>query len=158
MASKRVSATNKGPAVEGRWSVVEPDSAGQAKRDRYFQTKMAEERNANVGLGGTQEELKLSTSSLSDTELIDKYLANPKTQGPARGVMAELKRIDPSGVRQCSTAVEQRCNALGWCRGAARGGGRSSHIRADLGPIRLPSVRSHAGLGVNWLPHLPLVT
>ena len=114
MASKRVSATNKGPAVEGRWSVLEPDSAGQAERDRYFQTKMAEERNANAGLGGTQTELNLATSSLSDTELIDKYLANPKMKGPARGVMAELKRIDPSGVRQCSMAVEQRCSALGW--------------------------------------------
>ena len=38
----------------------------------------------------------------------------PHPSGPRHGVMAELRRIDPSGQRQVSTSTEARCQALGW--------------------------------------------
>ena len=128
MASKRVSARNKGPAIEGRWSVEEPDSAGQAERDRYFQEKMADERTStvNAAAGLVLGDTNANAPTLSDTELIDKFLANPKSRGAARGVMAELKRIDPSGLRQTSVALEERCAALGW---------RLEHLGVTIGTV-----------------------
>jgi len=128
MASKRVSARNKGPAIEGRWSVEEPDSAGQAERDRYFQEKMADERTStvNAAAGLVLGDTNANAPTLSDTELIDKFLANPKSRGAARGVMAELKRIDPSGLRQTSVALEERCAALGW---------RLEHMGVTIGTV-----------------------
>ena len=70
---------------------------------------------------------------LSGAEVMRQYLADPKSQGPARGIMAELLRIDPSGLRQTSAAVDARCGALGW---------ELEHLAPTIGTvIRGPDLR-----------------
>jgi hypothetical protein len=74
-------------------------------------------------------------SALSDTEVMRKFLEDPKAAGPARGVMAELTRIDHSGQRQASAAVEARCAALGWSL---------EHLGVTIGTvIHGPDLRAH---------------
>jgi alpha-ketoglutarate-dependent taurine dioxygenase len=69
-------------------------------QDFYFQKKMHLERTA--------------FAAAKTTPATRPTAAPRRPSGPRQGVMAELRRIDPSGQRQVSRATEARCTALGW--------------------------------------------
>ena len=69
--------------------------AEQAARDLRWQRRLHEERLAR-GVSAEDEA---------------NYIGHP--EGPAAGVAAELRRIHPSGRRQISPSVEDRCRARG---------------------------------------------
>ena len=113
----RTTPSNPGPAIDGR-PAEEGDSAEQAERDLYWQLKMLEER----------KEAAAQRAERAAKEA-DRAAPPPKKRipfGPAAGVAAELKRIDPSGMRQISVGLEARCDALGW---------RLEHLGATIGTV-----------------------
>jgi hypothetical protein len=94
--SWRTTASRPEPATEGREDAEDGDMAEQAARDLHWQQRLHAERLAN-GISAEDEA---------------NYIGRP--EGPAAGVAAELRRIDPSGRRQVSADVEQRCAEQGW--------------------------------------------
>ena len=92
----RTTAARPQHAMEGREATLDGQPPAQAERDLYWQRRMNTERLAH-GVNAEDEA---------------NYVGKP--EGPAAGVAAELRRIDPSGRRQVSRGVEARCAALGW--------------------------------------------
>lgn len=92
----RTTASRPEPAVSGREGLDDGSMAEQAARDLHWQRRLHEERL----LHGVSAEDEAN------------YIGQP--EGPAVGVAAELRRIDPSGLRQISRGVDERCSALGW--------------------------------------------
>ena len=61
---------------------------------------------------------------LPEEEVIADFVETGR--GPARGVMTELCRIDPSGMLQLSPALAARCDAHGW---------RLEHLGVTIGTV-----------------------
>ena len=61
---------------------------------------------------------------LPEEEIIADFVETGR--GPARGVMTELCRIDPSGMLQLSPALAARCDAHGW---------RLEHLGVTIGTV-----------------------
>jgi hypothetical protein len=87
--SWRTTALNSAPAILGREGCEDGDSAAQAQRDRYFQGKMGAERRAFADESTSPVARR---RALSREQLVE-YGAQRST-GPAKGVLAELRRID----------------------------------------------------------------
>jgi taurine dioxygenase len=94
-SNRATSARHPDPAVLG------PDPAQISERDLFFQTKMLAERLAFAAAKAADPPPSAARQPRRPT-------------GPRHGVMAELRRIDPSGSRQVSAATEAQCAALGW--------------------------------------------
>jgi hypothetical protein len=90
----------------------------QAERDRYFQAKMGQERT----LSGNSYQSRLK--GMSNAKRLE--FGFQRATGPAKGVLTELRRIDPSGTRQISAVLETRCDALGW---------RLEHLGVTIGTV-----------------------
>jgi hypothetical protein len=121
--SWRTTASRPDEALVGRDAVEEGDAAAQRRRDHYWQSRMHEERKAH---GITREQEELGRGGKGDTR--EDSVRDPAWHagGPAVGVATELRRICPTGLRQVSIGVEERCIALGW---------RLEHLGATIGTV-----------------------
>lgn len=117
----QTTALNPAPATDKREAVLDGSSAEQARRDLYFQEKMSAEKLAySADKRSPQARLK----GMSRAEVLE--FGYKRASGPAKGVLAELRRIDPSGERQVSATVEKMTHVLGW---------RLEHVGVTIGTV-----------------------
>ena len=112
----RTSSTNRAPAIDGRYHVVDGNSFEQAARDQVWQDRLLAERTAAAA----------AREKNGSKRIVTPHVRTTPPFGPAAGIAAELRRIHPSGLHQLSPALEARCESLGWTL---------EHLGATIGTI-----------------------
>ena len=120
----RTTAARPEAASRGRETAKDGSPAQQAERDRFWQSHMHAERKAS-GVTVEQEEQGRGGKA-QPLQDIGRGAQLNASGGPAQGVAAELRRIDPSGLVQVSPALSARCTALSW---------RLEHLGATIGTV-----------------------